>query len=268
MTDQIAFLENKRKVAIAVAMSLGVLLLLPGSLGYGGTIIIQEAYGQFNLPLLEDEEAVEEEDGGIVVEEEEDETTTTTTTTPTTPPTPPPTADVTPTTNATLQDPSTYMMAERNDDSVRGFIGSSLFPTQGAGDGNTLAPADDSGHILTGVFRLFANDSHLERFVAEIEVATIDGSSYHDISIEEGAPRFEVTEGTGTSGASSNIVGNIYLDGGTTPAIVGVPMTISIRGQVLAIEGIDIDETRITDTGQQDILSIIDGQSIFGIVSR
>ena len=132
MTDQIAFLGNKCKVAIAVAMSLGVLLLLPGSLGYGGTIIIQEAFGQFNLPLLEDEEAVEEEDGGIVVEEEEDETTTTTTTTPTTPTSPPPTADVT-TTNATLQDPSTYMMAERNDDSVRGFIGSSLFPTQGAG---------------------------------------------------------------------------------------------------------------------------------------
>jgi hypothetical protein len=264
MTDQIAFLENKRKVAIAVAMSLGVLLLLPGSLGYGGTIIIQEAFGQFNLPLLEDEEAVEEEDGGIVVEEEEDETTTTTT--PTTPTSPPPTADTT--TNATLQDPSTYMMAERNEDSVRGFIGSSLFPTQGAGGGNALAPADDSGHILTGVFRLFANDSQLERFVAEIEVATIDGSSYHDISIEEGAPRFEVTEGTGTSAASSNIVGNIYLDGGTTPAIVGVPMTISIRGQVLAIEGIDIDETRITDTGQRDIISIFDGQSIYGTIPR
>ena len=264
MTDQIAFLENKRKVAIAVAMSLGVLLLLlPASLGYGGTIIILEAFGQFDLPLLEDEE----EDGGIVVEEEEDETTTTTTTTPTTPTSPPPTADVT-TTNATLQDPSTYMMAERNEDSVRGFIGSSLFPTQGAGGGNALAPADDSGHILTGVFRLFANDSQLERFVAEIEVATIDGSSYHDISIEEGAPRFEVTEGTGTSAASSNIVGNIYLDGGTTPAIVSVPMTISIRGQVLAIEGIDIDETRITDTGQRDIISIFDGQSIYGTIPR
>jgi hypothetical protein len=268
MTDQIAFLENKRKVAIAVAMSLGVLLLLPASLGYGGTIIIQEAFGQFNLPLLEDEEAVEEEDGGIVVEEEEgDETTTTTTTTPTTPTSPPPTADVT-TTNATLQDPSTYMMADRNDDSVRGFIGSSLSPPQGAAGGNTLAPTDDSGHILTGVFRLFANDSHLERFVAEIEVAAIDGSSFHDITIEEGAPRFEVTEGTGTSAASSNIVGNIYLNGGTTPAIVSVPMTISIRGQVLAIEGIDIDETRITDTGQQDIVSVLDGQSIYGTLPR
>jgi hypothetical protein len=269
MTDQFAFLADKRKAAIAVAMSLGVLLLLlPASLGYGGTVIIQEAFGQFNLPLLEDEEAAEEENGGIVLEEEGEETTTTTTpTTPTSPP--PPTADVTTTTtNVTLQDLSTYMMADRNDDSVRGFIGSSLLPTQGAAGGNTLIPADNNGHILTGVFRLFANDSHLERFVAEIEVAAIDGSSFHDITIEEGAPRFEVTEGTGTSAASSNIVGNIYLNGGTTPAIVGVPMTISIRGQVLAIEGIDIDETRITDTGQQDILSIIDGQSIYGTIPR
>jgi predicted ATPase with chaperone activity len=96
MEDQFAFLGNKCKAAVAVAMSLGVLLLLPGSLGYGGTIIIQEAFGQFNLPLLEDEEAVEEEDGGgiVVEEEEEDEattTTTTTTTTPTAPTSPPPT---------------------------------------------------------------------------------------------------------------------------------------------------------------------------------
>jgi hypothetical protein len=59
----------------------------------------------------------------------------------------------------------------------------------------------------------------------------------------------------------------IYVDG-NTPIIDNVPMTISIRGQVLAIEGIDIDETRITDAVQRDTLSIIDGQSIFGIVSR
>jgi hypothetical protein len=246
MTNQFAFLgDNKCKAAIA-AMSLGVLLLLPASLGYGGTIIIQEAFGQFNLPLLEDEEpeAPEEEDGGIVVEEEED------TTTPTTPAAPTGTT-------GTIENPSTYMLADVNVDSVRGFIGSSLFPTQGAG-----------GNILTGVFRLFANDSHLERFVAEMNVAAIDGSSFHNVTIEEASPRFEVTEANGTAGTSSSIVGNIYLDGGTTPAIVSVPMTISIRGQTLAIEGIDIDETRITDTGQQDILRIIDGQSIYGTIPR
>jgi hypothetical protein len=45
-------------------------------------------------------------------------------------------------------------------------------------------------------------------------------------------------------------------------------MTLTIRGQTLAIQGIDIDETRITDTGQRDIVSVIDGQTIYGTIPR
>jgi hypothetical protein len=255
MTDQFAFLGDKFKAAIA-AMSLGVLLLLmPASLGYGGTIIIQEAFGQFNLPLLEEEEAPEEEDGGgIVVEEEEEEETTTTTTTPAAP-------------TDTIQDLSTYLLADLNVDAVRGFIGSSL-TTQGAG-GNALTATDDSGHVATGRFRVFANETLVRRFVAEMSVAAIDGSSFHNVTITEGPPhRFGVTQGNETTAASSTIVGNIYLNGGPTPVIDNVPMTISIRGQTLAIEGIDIDETRITDAGQRDIISVIDGQTIYGTIPR
>jgi hypothetical protein len=254
MTDQFAFLGDKCKAAIA-AVSLGVLLLLPASLGYGGTII-QEAFGQFNLPLLEDEtEEPEEENGGVVVEEEE-----TPTTTPTTPAAP---TDTT----TTVQDLSMYMMADRNVDPVRGFIGCNL-PTQGVG-GNALTPADDSGHVATGRFRVFANESSVRSFVAEMNVAAIDGSSFHNITIREGDPhRFEVTAGNGTTAASSSIMGSIYLNGGTTPVIANVPMTLSIRGQVLAVEGIDIDETRITDPGQRDPISVIDGQTIYGTIPR
>jgi hypothetical protein len=257
MTDQFSFLGDKRKAAIAVAMSLGVLLLLPASLGFGGgTIIMQEAFGQFNLPLLEDEEVTEEEDGEIVVEEEEEEeeTTTTTTTTPT-----------------TVQDLSTYLMADVNVDPVYGFIGSTL-PTQGVGGDNTLTLEDDdsSAYIVTGPFRVFANETLLERLVAEMNVAAVDGSSFNNITIEEGSPHsFEVTEGNETNtAASSSIVGNIYFNGSPTPVINNVPMTISIRGQVLAIEGIDIDETRIADPAQREILSILDGQSIYGTTPR
>jgi hypothetical protein len=261
MPEHFAFLGDKCKAANA-AMSLGVvllslLLLLPASLGFGGTmIIIQEAFGQFNLPLLEEE--TEAEDGGIVVEEEE----TTTTTAPTTPAAP---TDTT----TTVQDPSTYLLADVNVDSVYGFIGSSLIPSQGAG-GNTLTPDDESGHTVTGRFRVFANESLLERLVAEMNVAAVDGSSFHNITIQEGSPHsFQVTEGNRTNtAASSNIVGDIYLNGSPTPVIDNVPMTISIRGQVLAIEGIDIDETSITDAGQRDILSILDGQSIYGTIPR
>jgi hypothetical protein len=236
MAEQFAFLGDKCKAAIA-AMSLGVLLLLPASLGFGRTIV-EEAYGQSNLPPLDGGE-----EGGGGGEEE-----------PTLP------------ANA-----SRFLL--------RGFLGSSL-PAQ---DGDTPIENNNSSHIVAGRFRVFANESLVNRFIAEMDLAATNGSAtngsaFHNITIEETTPhRFELTEsgnGTSTTTAtgsippvSSNLMTRIYVDS-NTPIIDNVPMTISIRSQVLAIEGIDIDETRITDTGQQDILSIIDGQSIFGIVSR
>jgi len=235
MAEQFAFLGDKCKAAIA-AMSLGVLLLLPASLGFGRTIV-EEAYGQPNLPPLEGEE-----EGGGGGEE------------PTLP------------ANA-----SRFLL--------RGFLGSSL-PAQ---VGDAPIENNNSSHIVAGRFRVFANESLVNRFIAEMDLAAINGAAingaaFHNITIEETTPhRFELTEsgnGTSTTTAtgsippvSSNLMTRIYVDS-NTPIIDNVPMTISIRSQVLAIEGIDIDETRITDTGQQDILSIIDGQSIFGIVSR
>jgi hypothetical protein len=220
MSEHFAFLGDKCKAAIT-AMSLGVvllLLLLPASLGFGGTmIIIQESFGQEPTPSA-----------------------------------------------------STFVL--------RGLIGSSM-PAQG-GD---ITTENNSSHIVTGRFRVFANESLVNRFVAEMDLAAIDGTAingtaFHNITIEETTPhRFQLAEsgnGSSTTSAggsvppvSSNIMTRIYLNS-TTPIVDNVPMTISIRGQVLAIQGIDIDETTITDPGQREILSIIDGQSIYGIVAR
>ena len=259
-TDQFSFLKDnflrKCKAAIiAATISLGVLLLLPASLGYGGTITIQEAFGQFNLPSPDGgaEQQPPPPDGGEEVEGGEEE--------------------------AIPASASTFL--------VRGFIGSSLPAQQGVG-GITTTDNDSSSYIVNGRWRIFANESLVNRFVAEMDIAAIDGTAisgapFHNITIEETTPhRFQVTESGGgnatstsntttTTGSvppvSSNLMTRIYVDG-NTPIIDNVPITISIKGQVLAIEGIDIDETRIADTAQRDILSIIDGQSIYGIVSR
>jgi hypothetical protein len=203
---------------------------LPASLGYGGTII-QEAFGQLELPPPDGGQ----EDGGGEVEATLPSTT------------------------------STFLM--------RGIIGSSL-PAQG-GD---IPTENNSSYIVAGRWRIFVDGGLVNRFVAEMNLAASNGTAFHNITIEDTAPhRFELTEsGNGMStttatgsipAVSSNLTTRISVDG-NTPMIDNVPMTISIRGQVLAIEGIDIDETSITDTGQQDILSIIDGQSIFGVVPR
>ena len=217
MSEQFSFLGDKYKAAIA-ALSLGVLLLLPASLGYGGTIIIQEASGQESPPSA-----------------------------------------------------STFLL--------RGLIGS-ILPAQ-AGDITT--ENGGSSHIVTGRFRVFANESLVNRFVVEMDLAAINGTAingtaFHNVTIEDTTPhRFQLAEignGSATTSAggsvppvSSNLMTRIYVDS-NTPIVDNVPVTISITGQVLAIEGISIDETTVTNTGQRDILSIIDGQSIYGIVAR
>jgi hypothetical protein len=236
MSEQFSFLGNKCKAAIA-AISLGVLLLLPASLGYGGTIV-EQAFGQLELIPPNGEPEVGAGAGGGGEEQEQ----------------------------PTLPAGTSTLL-------LRGIIGSSL-TAQGGGGGITTD--NSSSYIVAGRWRLFVDEGVLNRFVAEMNLAAINGTAFHNITIEETTPhRFELTEtenGTSTTGGdgsitpiSSDIMTRISVNG-NTPIVDNVPVTVSVRGQVLAIEGIDIDETTITDTGQRDVLSIIDGQSIYGIV--
>ncbi|MDQ3835639.1 MAG: hypothetical protein M3270_01715, partial [Thermoproteota archaeon] len=133
-------------------MSLGLLVLLPTSLGFGGGAIIKESFGQFNTT------SSNEGAGGGGANEQESTTLPT---------------------NA-----STFLL--------RGLIGSSL-PVQG---GNTSAENNNnnnSGHVAVGRFRIFANESLVNRFIAEMDLAAIDGTAVHNVTIEETVPhRFEL----------------------------------------------------------------------------
>jgi hypothetical protein len=236
MSEHFAFLlRDKHKAAIAVALSLGVALLLllsPASLRFGGAITTQEAFGQ--LELIPPNGEPEAGGGGTEAQ-------------------------------STTLPPSIGTLL------LRGIIGSSL-PAQG-GD---ITTDNSSSYIVAGRWRLFVDEGLVNRFVAEMNLAAINGAAFHNITIEETTPhRFELTQSangtTTTSGngsippVSSDIMTRISVNG-NAPIVDNVPLTISIRGQVLAIEGIDIDETTITEPGQRQILSLIDGQSIYGLV--
>jgi|SRR5215204_4976568 len=220
-------------------MTLGVLFLLPSTnLGFGATIV-EEAFGQLDLSTLDEGQ----EDGGAGVQ-------------------------------ATLPSmTSTFLL--------RGIIATSL-PAQSGdapNENSSSSSSSSSSYILAGRWRIFVDEGLVNRFIAEMNLATTNGTAFHNMTIEDTAPhRFALMQnGNGTAATttstgsvppvSADILTRISIDN-NTPAIENVPVTISIMGQVLTIEGIDIDETRLTDTGQRDILSIIDGQTIFGIVPR
>jgi len=271
MTDPFAIFRGRRSSGKA-AMILGVLLLLPASLGLGGTIV-EDAYGQFNLPTIPGEEdttpPAPEEDTTPPAPEED-----------TTPPAP---EEDTTTTPLTPEEGTTTTSAvpQPTENGVsfllRGFIGSTL-PTQATqGGSDTPTGGSDNTHVVTGRFRIFANESLIHRFVSEMNLASIDGTSFHNVTIEETVPhRFELVSGTNgtTTGSnapnpnvSSDMRARIYVDS-SVPVVDDVRMTVSIRGQVLALDGITIDETRVADTGIRDVLSAINGQSIYGTIPR
>src|SRR3712207_3793073 len=124
MTNHLDFLGEKIKTVFA-ATSLAALLLLPASLGFGGTVI-QEAFGQATAP------PVIGGDAGAGGAEES-----------------------TLTTNA-----SAFL--------VRGIIGSSLQ----AQDIQAPSETNDtrSSYVLAGRFRIVANQSIVDRFIAEIDL--------------------------------------------------------------------------------------------------
>jgi len=145
--------------------------------------------------------------------------------------------------------------------SLRGIIGST-FPVQqdvnsssAAGKATTV----DGDYVVAGRWRLVAENGTLDRFVAHFGVAKPDGSSNHDIVIENIGPAFKFT------GNSSRALMQISTDGNADPATI-VPVSIELHGKVLRITDINVDEGKNADPKQADTLKIIDGRTIYGII--
>ncbi|MEW6604840.1 MAG: lipocalin [Thermoproteota archaeon] len=161
-----------------------------------------------------------------------------------------PTNDTTNGNAITFQNRSTFLL--------RGLIGTTSLMEDGAGAFGNETNQQDSDYVMAGRWRLFVEDGLVQRFVANFTLARTDGSQHYNIIIEDIGTDSEFADD------ASEITTQIYADS-TLPTIVA-PVTIEVEGRVLRITDIDIDEDDIEDVQQREILSIIDGQSIYGIV--
>ncbi|AFU60321.1 hypothetical protein Ngar_c34060 [Candidatus Nitrososphaera gargensis Ga9.2] len=144
---------------------------------------------------------------------------------------------------------------------LRGLIGSMIIAssstTTNQNANGTTDITDD--YIVVGRWRMLVNESLVQRFAANLTVARVDGSEYHNNIIIESIGR-----PSEFAGNASNIMTQISTDSSVPGEVI--PLRLEIKDRVLEIADINIDENTVEDQELGNILSIIDGQSIFGIV--
>jgi hypothetical protein len=162
------------------------------------------------------------------------------------------------------------MSGDQNSLLFRGLIGSMISIEDAKVTGSTGQQINQGDYAVAGRWRMFVNESLVQRFVANLTVARTDGSEYYNIFIENIGRHSEFARSNSNNNTSSSqLTAQIYADS-ALPSIV-VPVTVEIRednnnNKVLRISDIGIDEREVEDDRQQAILRIIDGQSIYGIV--
>lgn len=149
-----------------------------------------------------------------------------------------------------IQNRSTFLL--------RGLIGTTSIMEDGAGAFGNETNQQDGDYVMAGRWRLFVEDGLVQRFVANFTLARTDGSQHYNIIIEDIGTDSEFADN------ASEITTQIYVD--STLLTIVAPVTIEVEDRVLRITDIDIDEDEIEDVKQREILNIIDGQSIYGIV--
>jgi hypothetical protein len=106
---------------------------------------------------------------------------------------------------------------------------------------------------------MFVNESMVQRFVANLTVARIDGSQYHNIFIENIGRDSEFSRNTTT------IMAQVFADSNLPSATF--PLRLELTGKVLRIPQISINEQTIeNDSRLHRGLHVIAGKPIYGIV--
>ncbi|HXG06182.1 MAG TPA: hypothetical protein VNI77_02515 [Nitrososphaera sp.] len=154
---------------------------------------------------------------------------------------------------------------------IRGHVGGMIAEDSTGGvimeEGeNKTARSIRSGeeYVVTGHWRVVANQSILERFVTNLTIARIDGMESHIIIIEDVGPRFDINH-TGNI-MTSRFPATIYRNNFNLTTVT-VPIQLELRGNNIAQFSVDIDDENIDSLPVAlQILRLIDEEPLYGTV--
>ncbi len=154
---------------------------------------------------------------------------------------------------------------------IRGHIGGMI--TEDSTGGATIGDAENETaqsirggkeYVMTGHWRVVANQSILERFVANLTIARTDGMESHIIIIEDEGPRFDLSS-TGNI-ITSEFPATIYRNNFNLTTI-SAPVQLSLRGNNIMQFSATINNDNSTSLpASLQILRLLDERPVFGTV--
>jgi hypothetical protein len=156
---------------------------------------------------------------------------------------------------------------------IRGLIGSitvrSTAPSSDQGN-QTNQEEGAQSYVVAGRWRMVVNQSLLERFVANLTIAAIDGRGpSYNIIVEDVGGSFNLQRID--NALISEITANIYAINNKSANIIA-PVQVEVRGNnIVQIVPLGIDERMLgaeeeTQESQLQILRSIDRHAIYGII--
>ena len=123
---------------------------------------------------------------------------------------------------------------------------------------------DPDSYVVTARWRLFVNETFVQRFVANMTVAKTDGSESRNIVIESIPTRPEIER--------NDVITVTELDArihpnGDNSASLTAPVQLEIIGDNVIKLVLDIDERLLeSEDVSQDILRSLEGTAIYGTI--
>lgn len=144
---------------------------------------------------------------------------------------------------------------------VRGDIGGLIMASADDAGINQTIQTGEGDYVVTGQWRLVANQSILERFVTNLTISRTDGMESHNILLEDVGPYVELNDNGSTM--TSEFLATIYRNNFNFTTITA-PVQLEIRGDSIIQIAADLGD--ISPPASLEILRLLDEKPLYGTI--